>query len=84
MNYDKPEVRVLTLINFFDVPGTTSRVTVSPTVVAAIEAVDDEKAGRPVKRTRIFFLDGGQTEIWISDLDLFTLEQAVGSYTIGY
>ena len=76
--------RVLTLTSYDEQDGQVLRVTVAPHLVECVIAnsLDVVKFGMKLKKTSIMFMDGGVVELYLTDLDLTTLEFAVGAYVL--
>jgi hypothetical protein len=74
------DIRVLTFTHYGDTPEENARMTLSPVSIKLLAAYEDTKQGRPVKRVSVLFLEGDVTEIFVSDMDLLTIERAVGMY----
>lgn len=81
---DEMDVRILTLTSYGDNDSEIVRVTIAPHNVAFVIAntVDTVKFGQKLKKTNVMLLDGGSVELFITDLDLTTLERAVGTYML--
>lgn len=81
---DEMDVRVLTLISYGDNDEEIVRVTIAPQNVAFLIAntVDVVKFGLRLKKTNVMLMDGGSVELFITDMDLTTLERAVGTYML--
>ena len=60
------------------------RITLSPGLIQMISAKDAERQGQPLNEVAIYFCDGGQAQIYISEVDLLTLESCVGLYVMPY
>lgn len=84
---DNLEHRVLTVINYtLNDDGTLlkTRVTIQPSAVEFVLAsystslVDSHEA----HKVNVCYVSGNQIELYLSQLDMITIEQAVGSYFI--
>lgn len=79
------DARTLTVINHgeddLDAEVQT-RITMAPhhiqTVIASVDYV--KKFGRDLKKVNVIYMDGGMIELFVSDLDLTSIERAVGTY----
>lgn len=90
MNYGgsegKPmQERTLTVINYGEaidkMPKT--RITIPPSMVTSIIASEkptQKSGGDEQHKVNVLLVDGNQLEIFITSLDLTTLERAIGSY----
>lgn len=73
-------MRILTVTNIGENAGEDTRVTPSPMEIEMILARDDVRQGMPAKAVSLFFKSGAVVELYVSEYDLITLEQAVGMY----
>lgn len=76
------DIRVLTFTHFGETEAENARMTLSPMNVKLLAAFDDTRQGRPVKRVSVLFLEGDSVEVFVSEMDLLQIEQAVGMYGI--
>lgn len=74
------DIRVLTVMHLGETEEENARITFSPMNVKMLAALDDTRQGRPVKKVSVLFIEGDNTEIFISEIDLLTFERAVGMY----
>lgn len=74
--------RQLTVISYDDETGKGTRVTLALPMIFSIIAAQDkvEMFERSLNRTNVIGVDGSSLELYINDLDLISLEQAVGFY----
>jgi hypothetical protein len=74
--------RILKVTNYGETEAENKEVTISPMVIKAVMAdvVAHEKQGRAVKNVALLLIEGDTMELVISDRDLYTLEEVVGSY----
>ena len=77
--------RTLTLANYGEDEGKIikTRVTLSPQMIQAVIASDQpmqEVDGLGQYKVNVLFVDSNQIELFITLLDLTTLERAVGTY----
>ena len=81
---DEMDVRVLTVTSYGDTEEEVVRITVAPHNVQMIIAnsVDIVKFGLRLKRVNVLFMDGGNAELFVTDLDLTSLERAIGTYIL--
>jgi hypothetical protein len=77
------DLSVLTFTNYGDTEKQNSRVTLSPMAVRMLSAQDAIKQNRPVKHLLVMFEQGDIVEIYVNDMDLLTIERAVGGYGFG-
>jgi hypothetical protein len=78
------DIRVLTFTHFGESEAENARMTLSPMNVKLLAAFDDMRQGRPVKRVSVLFVEGDSVEIFVSEMDLLTIEQAVGMYGVAF
>ena len=83
MDFDNMDIRELTVINYGEA-GEVSTVTFSPMQVDYVIASDQsvEVLGKVLKHTNVIFSSGNQLDLFISDIDLMNIKQAVGSYIL--
>lgn len=81
---DTTDIRVLTFTHYGVTEAENARMTLAPLSIKLLAAVDDERQGRPVKRVSVMFLEADTVEIFVSELDLLQIEQAVGGYGFAY
>jgi len=77
--------RVLTVTNYDEEKGKfiKTRVTIAPSSVEFLiagEEAYDTRDGREIRKVNIMLVSGNNLEVYISVLDLITLERAIGSY----
>jgi len=78
MNVD---MRVLTVLSYGEKPEDDMSVTFNPNAVKMVAAQDSIIQERPVKVVTVFFLDDMEPfSIYVSSVDLLSIETAVGSY----
>lgn len=73
-------LRVLTVQNFGDTEAENGRVTLAPMAIKMVASFDDTKQGRSLKRLHVLFLEGDNVELYVSEMDALTIEQAIGTY----
>lgn len=81
---DEMDVRVLTVTSYGDNEEEIVRVTIAPHNVQMIIAnsLDTVRLGLRLKRVNVLFMDGGSAELFVTDMDLTTLEKAIGTYVL--
>jgi hypothetical protein len=86
-NYDEPIERTLTVVNFGldDDTGKLlkTRVTLSPGMIQVIIASEESVqkiGGTEQHKVNVLFVDSNQMELFLTILDLTTLERAVGAF----
>lgn len=84
---DVMQERTLTVTNYGEEKGKTikTRITISPgmvtTIIASEKPVQNAGDGEQHK-VNVLLMDGNQLELFISALDLTTVERAIGSYFV--
>lgn len=73
-------MRVLTFTGLGETQEENDRVTLSPMEIQMSVARDDVRQGLPCKKMSVVFKDGACVELYVSDYDLLTVEQAIGMY----
>lgn len=73
-------LRVLTVVSYGETENENDRVTLNSLEIQMTAARDDIRQGRPVKRTSVMFKDGAYVELFLNDMDLLEVEQAIGTY----
>lgn len=62
-----------------------ARVTVAPHMIQVIIAGEETQAtieGRELKKVNVLLLDGNNIELLISEVDLISMERAIGTYIL--
>lgn len=77
-------IRTLTVTAYEENEGKSLEVTLAPGKIQMIAASDDIRQGRTLKHVRIVFDDGGMAEVWVTEVDLITMQQCVGLYAMPY
>lgn len=79
-------VQTLKVLHYGETEPENRMITISPVNVLIIAAplVCEQVQGREIKRVSVLLIDGGETEVCISEVDLDQLEQAVGAYGLPY
>lgn len=77
---DMSDLMILTVTAYGETEDTNSQATLAPHMVKMILAFDDARQGRPVKRVEILFVDGDTGVLFVSEMDLLTIQQAIGAY----
>lgn len=77
--------RVLTVLNYGEEGGklVKTRVTISPSSVEFLIAGEEAYAtmeDREIRKVNVMFISGNNLELYVSLLDLATLERALGTY----
>lgn len=73
-------LRVLTVLNFGETEAENDRITLNSMEIQMTAARDDIRQGRAVKKTTVMFKDGACVELFLNEMDLLTVEQAIGTY----
>lgn len=86
-NGELMQERTLTVISYGEERGKKirNRVTIPPGMVTGVIASEgpvQKRDGGEQYKVNILLMDGNQLEVYISLLDLTTLERAVGSYFV--
>jgi hypothetical protein len=81
----EPQERTLTVVHYAEVGGkqVKKRVTLAVQMIQFIIAGDETYEmieDREIRQVNVIFMDGNNLELFISVLDLSTIERAVGSY----
>lgn len=79
--------RTLTVINYGEKLGKSikTRVTIPPGMVTGLIASEkpvQKAGGEEQHRVNVMLVDGNQLELYISGMDLTTLERAIGFYLV--
>lgn len=81
---EEMDIRILTLTSYGNTEDEIVRITIAAENVAFLIAssIDVIKFGQRLRKVNVFLMAGPDFEIFISDLDLTTLERAVGTYML--
>jgi hypothetical protein len=77
---DHPDLRILTLHHFGELPEEDLRVTLAAMNIKMIAAKDGTVQNRPVKITTILFMDSEPVTLNLNEIDLMAVENVVGAY----
>jgi hypothetical protein len=79
---DQMQMRILNITALGKTPDEDYTMTFNPLCIKFLAAQNAVIRGQAAKRVIVVYVEGDSSELFMSELDLYAMQQAVGSYAV--